>query len=118
MIELIHKFFASECFIRTYFHIYCPGCGGSRAAIALLEGDLIQSIKYNPLTLLFIVDVFLMTLLDVAKLISKGNIVFPKIRKYCNVTVLVFTALYFVLRNYFWLVHGIDWLGDFSGVIS
>lgn len=33
------------CFFKLHFGLDCPGCGTQRALIALLKGDLIQSIK-------------------------------------------------------------------------
>lgn len=118
MIEFIQELFASECYFRTHFHIYCPGCGGSRAVIALLQGDIIQSLWYNPITLLFLLDVVLMTLIDIVGHASKGKYAFSKLRLFYNVGFLVFLVFYFFLRNYLWLVHGIDLLGDFSEFIG
>lgn len=114
MIGLMQRLFSAECFFRTNFQIYCPGCGGSRAAIALLHGDFIQSFKYNPVTFLFLVDVLLMLLLDIAKKISHKEIVCARIRFLFNVALLVFIIAYSIFRNYLWLVHRIDLLGDFS----
>ena len=36
------------CFYKTTLGIECPGCGIQRALIALLRGDLIESIKLFP----------------------------------------------------------------------
>jgi hypothetical protein len=36
------------CFIKSHFGFDCPGCGMQRAVIALLKGDIIQSIHYHP----------------------------------------------------------------------
>lgn len=39
------------CIIYTYFGFYCPGCGGTRAISALLEGNIFLSLWYHPLVL-------------------------------------------------------------------
>ena len=39
----------AECFMRLFFDIYCPGCGGTRSVNALLHGQVIQSLWYHPL---------------------------------------------------------------------
>lgn len=39
------------CVLDTFFGIYCPGCGGTRAVGALLHGHLILSLWYHPLVL-------------------------------------------------------------------
>lgn len=63
---------------------------------------------------MFLLDVALMTIIDIVQYASKGKYVFSKLRLCYNVGFLVFIVFYFLLRNYLWLVHGIDLLGDFS----
>lgn len=36
-----------ECPYRKYLHWYCPGCGGTRMALALLRFDFYQAFRYN-----------------------------------------------------------------------
>ena len=47
MIEQLEKYM-SPCFIKSHFGFDCPGCGMQRAVIALLRGDVIQSVHYHP----------------------------------------------------------------------
>lgn len=37
------------CFFSTVIGIYCPGCGGTRAFIAMLHGDFMKALWYHPL---------------------------------------------------------------------
>lgn len=37
-----------KCFYREYMGIECPGCGMQRAFIALLKGDIIESLTLYP----------------------------------------------------------------------
>jgi hypothetical protein len=39
------------CFWDRFLHIYCPGCGGTRAIEALVQGDILMSLWYHPLVL-------------------------------------------------------------------
>ena len=114
MIDLIKTVFSAECGFRVRYGIYCPGCGGTRALIALLEGDLVQSLRYNPITVLFLLDVFLMTLFGNIRKATKGKYAFIRFRLFCNVGFLIFIIGYFLVRNYLWVIHGIDILGDMT----
>lgn len=37
------------CFFTTILGIYCPGCGGTRACLALLHGQFLKAVWYHPL---------------------------------------------------------------------
>lgn len=36
------------CMLHVLTGFYCPGCGGTRAVIALFRGDLLSSFRYHP----------------------------------------------------------------------
>lgn len=38
----------SNCWIWQNWHVYCPGCGGTRSLLALLRGDVLASVYYHP----------------------------------------------------------------------
>lgn len=40
------------CGLRELFGIYCPGCGGTRALVALFEGHFLRSLFCNPAIIL------------------------------------------------------------------
>lgn len=41
--------FLPPCPMHKYFGILCPGCGGTRAVVALLHGQFRESVRLNPL---------------------------------------------------------------------
>jgi hypothetical protein len=43
------------CFWERFLHIYCPGCGGTRAVVALVHGDILMSLWFHPLVLYSVV---------------------------------------------------------------
>ncbi|MCI8483850.1 MAG: DUF2752 domain-containing protein [Lachnospiraceae bacterium] len=47
----LFSLFLIPCVVQSTFGVYCPGCGGTRAAAALLQGDLITSFFCHPLVL-------------------------------------------------------------------
>ncbi|QJE98444.1 DUF2752 domain-containing protein [Luteolibacter luteus] len=41
-----------SCVIRRFTGLQCPGCGGTRCAVRLLDGDIAGAIAMNPLVVL------------------------------------------------------------------
>ena len=37
------------CYFHRFFGLYCPGCGGTRAVVALMHAHPLQSAWYHPL---------------------------------------------------------------------
>ena len=50
----VHQFlplvpdFMTKCVAVRFLHLYCTGCGGTRAIGALFNGDLLGSLRLNP----------------------------------------------------------------------
>lgn len=104
-----------SCYIKHSLGIYCPGCGGSRAVIALFELDIIKSLKFNPLPFLMLLIVLYADILALASVIKNS---FAPIKKFkLNILILIpITAiLFFLLRIYFVYGLGIDFIGDILG---
>ncbi len=49
--EIFHGLFHMPCLFNLITGLYCPGCGGTRAAVYLLRGHPVQSFVYHPLVL-------------------------------------------------------------------
>lgn len=43
--------FHMPCLFHLLTGLYCPGCGGTRAVISLMHGQVRQSLVYHPLVL-------------------------------------------------------------------
>lgn len=101
------------CIIRKKYHIYCPGCGGTRAAEALFRLHPVQSLKYNPVVILLIVVAICITLIHIIESKQNGE----KLYNARMAIYISFLIIWFVLstvRNILLLYYGIDVLGDFS----
>ena len=52
--------FGELCLFKVLFHIDCPGCGLTKATIALLKGNIIKSLHYNYTCILWWITIILM----------------------------------------------------------
>ena len=76
------------CSFKELTHLYCPGCGGTRAVWYLLHGDLLASFRHN--ILLIPLGILVLTVFK-----------FPKILDHQYVSFLLPGTVFafFVLRN-------------------
>ena len=100
----------NTCVILNRLHIYCVGCGGTRAVISLLHLDLVGAIRYN-ITAPMTVAVYLYYNIRAFIAIKKDDREYFKKQKYVLIyVVLVVMILNAVLKNVL-LHNGIDVIG-------
>ena len=95
------------CMINKYLGIYCPGCGGSRAVKALLEGRILDSIIYHPLVLYTVVIYFSFMIPRTLFYITKGKIKGINFHYWFLYGALVILIVNFVLKNVLKFCFGI-----------
>ena len=98
-----------RCAFWESLHLYCPGCGATRAMEALLCGRVLLSLSYNPLALL----------LPLCALYYEVSLFPPVWRRraplaWPALTLSYFALGFFLLRNLFFFCFGIDSLGDLT----
>ena len=92
--------YAPKCISYSLFNFICPGCGMQRAIHAILNGEILKAIYFNPLIVLSIPYILTLLVMDVFKLKCK----LPKLyailygRKSIYV-LLIILIVYVVLRN-------------------
>ena len=117
---LIFNFFPElfTCAFKESLHLYCPGCGGSRAVVRLLSLDLIGSfIAFPPLYF----AIGAVAELDIRMLLTvfKGNSgALCSYRPTAFIVFAVVLIVHFILRNALLLWLGIDPLGDILGAVT
>ena len=96
--------FEIPCPIKTYFNIFCPGCGATRMIKSLLKLDIYQAFRFNPLLFcLLIIGIIYFIYYLICKYKNKN---YYKI-KYRDVIIVLFVIILFtVLRN----LPGFDYL--------
>lgn len=88
-----------KCSFYTVVHLYCPGCGGTRAAYYLFHGRIIKSFLFNPFVPYTVFDYlfFMINTVLVKKTKKVGFKGFPvTITVYVGVAILL---LQWIIRN-------------------
>lgn len=93
------------------FHIitgaYCPGCGGTRAAILLLHGNILESFYYNPL-ILYLAAALPLLALYFLYCRKKKRLMDQRLWKTILYAGLFIMVVNFLLKNYLLLFHQVD----------
>jgi hypothetical protein len=92
--------FYPQCAVFRYLHVYCPGCGATRALAALLHGRIAEALHYNTLVVMLIP--VLLAYFAAAYWKSRGDEVFtwPRVPAIALTALLVVSAGFGVLRNF------------------
>lgn len=111
-LEKMHILPSVPCGLVVMLHLYCPGCGGTRAFFSLLHGHILESLYYNPAVLLGGILILYYEVAAVVTLIKDNGKIY-----YCKKPVPVYIYLvivfgYAVFRDVLLMVQGIDMLGD------
>ena len=96
------------CIFKAVTGLDCPGCGGTRAAKALLHGRLILSFFYHPVVLYMgiMAAVFFISWL-LSRIMKNDKYRIPFTTRYVYIGIAIIIAN-FLIKNYFILVKGID----------
>jgi Protein of unknown function (DUF2752) len=92
--------FYPQCPVFRYLHLYCPGCGATRALTALLHGRIAEALHYNALVV-FLVPI-LLAYFAAAYWKARGDEVFvwPCVPAMALTALLVMSVAFGVLRNF------------------
>ncbi len=92
--------FIPACSVYMAYDIYCPACGNTRSITALLQGDLITSLRYNIVPLLLAI-VMLVGYIELASY-SFGRHIRLLPRKLSFYLILItILIMYWIVRNFF-----------------
>lgn len=94
-----------SCLLYTLFHVYCPGCGGTRAVFALLRGDVLQSLYYHPVVVYTVVMYAWYLISNTVQWLSKEKIrIGTNFKTWYGVVAIVIIVVNWVVRNVLLLV--------------
>ena len=99
-----------RCSFAEATHLYCPGCGFTRAVRALLSFDILASLVAHPFA---IVGIFVILYYELAFFFAaRGS---GRVRALPAIGFAFGLLFFFLLRNLLLIFFSIDFLGDFSG---
>ncbi len=101
-----------ECAFKNIFHLYCPGCGGSRSVLFLFKLDfLLAFLSYPPIYVLL----FFLIYLDsraVISIVRNDNRYFASFNLNILLIIPAIILFHFFLRNIALVFFRYDFLGD------
>ena len=109
-ISTLHDFFFQPCAIFDATGLYCPGCGGRRAVIALLTGHPLKSLLFHPFVLYFTLCFSLFFISQTLFRLTNGAV---KGMNYRNIFVYIGLAvilLQWIIKNMVLLTSGMNYL--------
>lgn len=85
------------CFFKSYFGIDCPGCGMQRSLIALLKGNITQSLHYHVALIPFIITIIILVIQLRIKHVDGGKWVMWSFIVTSGITILQFIIRQIIL---------------------
>jgi hypothetical protein len=101
----------SACLMHDLWHLYCPGCGGTRAIIAIFRGQILHSLLCNPLSAYILAGFVAADVRALVAIVRDEDRVL-KFQAWYFWGMLALALLVFVVRNLLLVCFGIDYLGD------
>lgn len=102
---VLHRFppttssFYPRCPVFTWLHLYCPGCGGTRALAALLHGRLIEAMHWNAMVVLLLPFATFYFVASYWRAIRRADFQWPNVSSTSLALILVCLGIFTVLRN-------------------
>lgn len=96
------------CLLHKFTGLYCPGCGGTRAFLALIRGHVLMSLYYHPLVVYTALCLAWGLLRMVLYKLSRGKLIvfMPRVDLLLQIAV-VLIIVNCILRNILYLGWGI-----------
>ena len=91
--------FYPRCPIFFWLHIYCPGCGGTRALAALLHGRLNEAAHWNAMVVICFPFAAVFLALTYSRAMRATTFLWPTIPDSLLKLSLVLIAIFTVVRN-------------------
>jgi Protein of unknown function (DUF2752) len=91
--------FYPRCPVLLWLHVYCPGCGGTRAVAALLHFRLEEAMHWNAMVVIFFPFAAVFLALTYGRAMKEKQFIWPMIPDSLLKLSLVLIAIFTVVRN-------------------
>lgn len=91
--------FYLQCPVFYWLHLYCPGCGATRALAALLHGRLNEALRLNAVTVAFLPPACAFFGLSYWRAIQTRAFHWPALSPRATMLSLMVVALFTIVRN-------------------
>jgi hypothetical protein len=91
--------FYPRCPIFTWLHLYCPGCGGTRALAALLHGRPFEAMHWNAMVVLLLPFATFYFVIAYWRAIRNADFRWPNVSNSLLALMLGCVGIFMVLRN-------------------
>lgn len=102
--------FKGECIFYKLWGAYCPGCGGTRALLALIHGRFLESLWYHPLIMYCVVMYLVFMISHTMEKLHVPFVKGMKFREWILYGMLVILILNCILKNVLKFAFGIEML--------
>lgn len=99
-----------SCFVRQHVGMYCTGCGATRAVLAVLRGNVLQSLYYNVAVMYVIVFYGAYVIRGWVYLLTKGKYKYMKFHVAYVFIGLGIVVLQAVVKNVALYVYHYTWM--------
>ncbi len=107
-------FSGADCIFAVVTHLYCPGCGGTRAVRSLLNFHFIESFLYNPLVLVSGLICAYFYIGAIITRLKKNGKVYAPFNEWFLWSILIVLGANVIIRNLLLAFWGIDYIGDLA----
>ena len=100
------------CIFRTFWDIFCPGCGVSRMFVSLSQLDILAAFGYNPFIFCLLPIGITLGVRYSVSYVKSGRRHLDKLETAALVIVLILAVIFGVLRN----IPGLEFLAPMADV--
>jgi len=91
--------FYPRCPVFLWLHLYCPGCGGTRALAALLHGRLQEAMHWNAMVVVSLPCAIAFFAMAYRRAVREAPFCWPRIADGLLTCYLIVTGIFTVVRN-------------------